>query len=222
MLSSKKTAAGAALFAAFFLLYGLTHDRSYAFDSLLTALVIRRPLFGGPLSALLSWNHFLWLPSLRLFFIGLKSAGYAGSSYAAIQWWNTGVGALLVISIYGFLAKFIHRGWALIFSCLAGVSHLLWLRSSSGDPYLTGTLLSVAVCYLLTAMPAEPSLLLLSGIAFTGVMGVYLHIANIILLPVIAFLAAWGKGPHGSCYDFFHFSHSSLAFLSPGRGGRTS
>ncbi len=194
---SKKASAGALLFAAFFLLYALTHDRAYVFDSLLTALTIRRPLFGGPLSALLTWNHFLWLPFLRLFFLGLKAVGYSGSSYEAIQWWNTGVGALLIVFIYGFLAKFVHRGWALLLGCLAGVSHLLWLRSSSGDPYLTGTLLSVAACYLLTTLSCEPSLLLLTGIAFTGVMGVYLHIANIILLPVIAFTVAWRSGPRG-------------------------
>jgi len=194
-LPSKKILFGGILFILFFLLYGFTHDRIYAFDSLLYALAIRRPLFGGALSSILSWNHFLWLPFLRCLFLGLKGAGFTGDSYAAIQWWNSGIGALLITAVYAFLAKFIHRNWALLISCLAGLSHVIWIRSTGGDPYLTGTLLSVAMCYLLTARPFIPGRLLLSGIALMYAIAVYLHIANLVLLPVIALVIVARRGP---------------------------
>lgn len=193
MLSSK-LAAGGILFAAFFILYALTHDRLYVFDSLLSALTIRRPLFEGPLFNVLSWNHFLWLPFLRWFYLGLKSTGFDVDPYAAIQWWNTGVGALLITFTYGFLTRHIHRGWALLISCAAGLTHLIWLRSSSGDPYLTGTMFSVLACCFLTVRSSGYGYSLLFITALTGVMAAYMHIANLILLPVIALLIAGRRG----------------------------
>ncbi|MCX5784341.1 MAG: DUF2723 domain-containing protein [Elusimicrobia bacterium] len=210
---SKTAAIGGILFIGFFLLYGFTHDRIYPFDSLLYALAIRRPLFGGMLSAILSCNHFLWLPFLRWFFIGLKSAGFTGDPYAAIQWWNTGAGALLIVAVYGFLAKFIHRNWALSISCLAGFSHVIWLRSTGGEPYLTGTLLSVAACYLLIGFLSKPGRSLLLGMAFLGGMAVNIHIANIILLPTIAIVIAGRRGPQNRLNAVLALSLSGVMLL---------
>ena len=192
--ASKKMAAGGLLFAVFFLLYGFTHDRTYAFDSLLYALDIRRPPGGRLFSSLLTWNHFIWLPALRLFFAGLTGAGFAGGPYAAIQWWNSGIGALLILAVYGFLSKFIHRNWALLISCLAGLSHVVWIRSTGGEPYLTGTLLSVAACYLLTDLPSEPNPARLAGIAFLAGLAANVHIANLMLLAVITPVIAGRRG----------------------------
>ena len=192
--ASKRLAAGGALFTGFFLLYGFTHDRIYAFDSLLYALAIRRPLEGRLFSALLSWNHFLWLPSLGLFFSGLRGAGFTGGPYAALQWWNTGVGALLLLAVYGLLSKFIHRNWALLISCLAGLSHVVWIRSTGGEPYLTGTLLAVAACRLLTDLPSRPGPARLAAIAFLAGLAANIHIANVILLPLAALAIARRQG----------------------------
>ncbi len=214
LVPSKKAAAGGLLFAVFFLLYGFTQDRIYAFDSLLYALAIRRPLSGMMITTILSPNHFLWLPFLRCFFIGLKSAGFTGDSYAAIQWLNTGMGALLITAVYGFLAKFIHRNWALLIACLAGFSHVIWLRATGGDPYLTGTLLSVAVCYLLTARSAEPGMPLLAGIALMGGMAISLHIANLVLLPIIALVIA-GRRSRQNWLNVVFFLFLSGVILLP-------
>lgn len=190
-------AASALLFAAFLLLYGLTLDNAYVFDSLLYALSIRQPLFDGPVTSLLSWNHFLWFPALRSVYAGLEAMGLSPDAYRFIQWWNAVAGSLLVLLIWRFLSRYIHSAWALALACLAGVSHLVWLRATSGDPYLTGTLLSVAACYFVTARPSWRGLPLFWLAAPLSVLAAYFHFGNIILVPAAALAAAAGRGAEG-------------------------
>ncbi|KAF0126065.1 MAG: hypothetical protein FD154_1421 [Elusimicrobia bacterium] len=187
----------AGLFLGFLLLYGLTLDKAYVFDSLLYALSIRQPLFDGPVTSLLSWNHFLWFPALRSVYAGLEALGFSPDAYRFIQWWNAVVGAALAVLLFRFLARYIHARLALTLACLAGVSHLVWLRATSGDPYLTGTLLSVAACYFVTVRPSWRGLPLFWLAAPLAVLAAYFHFGNIILVPAAALAAVPGRGPEG-------------------------
>lgn len=192
-----RAAVCAGLFSGFLLLYGLTLDRAYVFDSLLYALSIRQPLFDGPVTSLLSWNHFLWFPALRSVYAGLEALGFSPDAYRFIQWWNAVAGSLLALLLWRFLSRYIHAYWALALTCLAGVSHLVWLRATSGDPYLTGTLLSVAACYFVTLRPSWRGLPLFWLAAPLVVTAAYFHFGNIILVPAAVLAAALGRGTEG-------------------------
>lgn len=206
-------ATSAVLFFGFLLLYGLTLDRAYVFDSLLYALSIRQPLFDGPVTSLLSWNHFLWFPALRSVYAGLEALGFSPDAYRFIQWWNAVAGSLLAALLWRFLSRYIHASWALALACLAGVSHLVWLRATSGDPYLTGTLLSVAACWFVTLRPSWRGLPLFWLAAPLTVLAAYFHFGNIVLVPAAALAAALGRGPAGRREGLVILALSALLLL---------
>lgn len=134
------------IFAAFLLLYGATFDRSYFYDSVLYAGIIKSPLGAQPLSVVFEWNHFLWYPVIRSFYVLLRLLGFGGLSYEAVQWFNASVGALGLALLYSTLNAVLARGRALFWTLLAGFGAVYWSRATGAEPYLAGTLFTLLFC----------------------------------------------------------------------------
>jgi hypothetical protein len=169
------------VFAAFLVLYAVTFDHSYFYDSVLYSGIIRSPLGLNKLSVVFEWNHFLWYPVTRCFYLLLRALGFGGLTYEAIQWFNAGAGALGLALFFSLLSGPLSRRLALFWTLLAGVSNVYWSRATGAEPYLAGTLFTLLFCAALARYFRRFSLGAFAWLCvFAGLASVF-HIANNIL-----------------------------------------
>lgn len=169
------------LFAAFLLLYGVTSDHSYFYDSVLYAAVIKSPLGIHKLSNIFEWNHFLWYPVTRAFYLLLRLLGFGGHTYEAIQWFNAAAGALGLSVFYSTLAAGFSRRQALFWTLLTGFGAVYWSRATGAEPYLAGTLFILVFCAALYRYFREFSVPVFALACVSAGLAASFHIANNIL-----------------------------------------
>ena len=181
------------VFLGFLLLYAATFDHSYFYDSVLYSGIIRSPLGLNPPAVVFEWNHFLWYPVTRSFYVLLRLLGFGGLSYEAIQWFNAGAGALGLAVFFSLLARVLSRRQALFWTLLAGMSAVYWSRATGAEPYLGGTLFTLLFCAALYRYFLGFSLAAFCALcAFAGLASGF-HIANNILWAAAAAAALYHR-----------------------------
>src|SRR5215470_4279723 len=81
------------LFLFFAAVYAVSRNHSYPFDSVIFANMVEIPLLRIPADLAFEWNHFLWYPTGRLFYLALYYIGIPVRGYEALQLLNAVVGA---------------------------------------------------------------------------------------------------------------------------------
>lgn len=134
------------VFLGFLLVYSATFDRSYFYDSVLYAGIIRSPLGVQPLTVVFEWNHPLWYPVTRSFYLLLRALGFGGLSYEALQWFNAAAGGLGLAVFFSLLRRALPAWQALFWTLLTGLGAVYWGRATGAEPYLAGTLFIILFC----------------------------------------------------------------------------
>lgn len=169
------------IFVAFLLLYGATSDHSYFYDSVLYAGIIKSPLAAQQLSVVFEWNHFLWYPVIRAFYVLLRLLGFGGLSYEAVQWFNAAAGAMGLALLYSTLNAVLARSQALFWTLLAGFGAVYWSRATGAEPYLAGTLFTLLFCAALYRHFREFSAAAFALACVSAGLAASFHIGNNIL-----------------------------------------
>lgn len=168
----------------------------YFFDSVLYAGVIHFPLSLQPQIVVFEWNHFLWYPVTRAFYLSIHALGFQGTTYEALQWFNSIVGALGVAFLFVILAKRTNGGWGGAWASVLAVTNVYWSRSTGGEPYLVAGFFVLCFVAVLMNYFKSPSLWKIGFLAVLSVLATYFHIANGVLLPFGVAMIAWRPGHH--------------------------
>jgi len=75
----------AALFVCFAFIYSVSRNRSYTYDGVVFAHTIENPITMLPRNIALEWNHFLWYPTARAFYLALNSFHVPMRGYEALE-----------------------------------------------------------------------------------------------------------------------------------------
>lgn len=173
----------AGLFLGFCALFGFSHDRIYYFDGLLQGGIIKNPLQVYSIQVALEWNHFLWYPFGRLFFVLTHWAGYGGGGYETLQCLNTLVGAAGAALLFMTMSRFATKGWSALWTVAACLGEVYWYRSAGAENHLTGAVWCLVQAAFMASYWRRPGWAPMFGMAVSGLLAAYFHLGN---------FAAWG------------------------------
>lgn len=182
------------LFVFFLALYRATRDNSYFFDSVLYAGTIEQSLKLLQWREIFEWNHPLWYPVTRAFYLLTRLAGSSERGYQSLQWFNALVGSLGIVLIFEIVRRASGRRLIAAGAAVAtGLSAAYWSRATGGEPYLTGSVLSVGALSAVVLYRFKPraSVLLLSSI-LAGLAATF-HIGNVVLWPIFLTAVAFAS-----------------------------
>lgn len=186
----------AGLFIFFLPVYALSRNHSYPFDGLLFAGVIEAPLLRMPADQIFEWNHFLWYPTGRLFYLVLRLFHVPLRGYESLQLLNAFAGAGGVAALFLTLSRLASRPWAAAWSLASGFSAIYWARSAGAENYHLGVFWGICFACALLSYWLKPSDRYAAFMAVCAVLSAYYHLGNLAFLGA-AFLGILIRQAHG-------------------------
>jgi hypothetical protein len=101
------------LFLFFAPIYVLSRNQTYSYDGLLFADMTEIDLARLPANIVFEWNHFLWYPTARVFYLALHALHFTVRGYQALQLFNALIGAAGVSLTFLILSELVSRPWPL-------------------------------------------------------------------------------------------------------------
>jgi hypothetical protein len=180
---------GIGLFVSFAAIYGLSSNHSYTHDAVIFATTVETPITLLPETGIFEWNHFLWIPTGRAFYLVLHFFNIAVRGYEALELLNALVGAAGVAMTFLILARFSIRPWGpLAWSIVSGLCAVYWWRSAAAENYLLGAFWAICFCFFLVSYWREPTGEHMACMAICAVLSAFYHLGNIAMM--IATIAA--------------------------------
>jgi hypothetical protein len=184
----------AGVFVFFLAVFSLSHDHIYYFDGLLQAGMINKPLFINPPEVRYEWNHFLWYPAGRFFYVVTHALGSSWDGYQTLQAFNTLIGAAGASVFFLILSRMAPLPWTALWTCAACLGQVYWYRSGGAENHLLGGVWCLVQTCFLFAYWEEPGLKPLVGMAAAGLLAAYFHLGNFASWAVPG-LAVLARGP---------------------------
>jgi hypothetical protein len=171
------------LFVSFAAIYGLSSNHSYTHDAVIFATAVETPIRLLPETGIFEWNHFLWIPTGRAFYLVLHFFNVAVRGYEALELLNALVGAAGVAITFLTLARFSTRPWGpLAWSIVSGFCAVYWWRSAAAENYLLGAFWAICFCFFLVSYWREPTGEHMACMAICAVLSAFYHLGNMAMM----------------------------------------
>jgi hypothetical protein len=184
----------ASLFILFAVIYGISRNHNYYYDGLLFAGMTESDPAREQLHAFFEWNHFLWFPTTRIFYLVLHALRMPLRGYETLQLFNALIGAAGVALTFLILSGLVKRSWAVAWSLVSGFSAVYWIRSAGAENYLLGTFWVICLAGCMVAYWREPSYRHMAFMMVCAVLSAYYHLGNAAVLGA-AFMAILLRRP---------------------------
>lgn len=175
----------AGVFVLFLAVYFLTQDKTCRFDGALMGGMLESSLTQIPRTVAFEWNHFLWYPTGRTFYLFLKLLHIPARGYEAAQIFNNIFGAAGITLLFVILRRMTSRAWALPFALLAGFSPVYWIKAISGECYTFAVFWAIVFAWFLLAYRENPTFRNVLGMSVATALTSYYHIGNAVLWALV-------------------------------------
>jgi hypothetical protein len=167
------------LFFLFAVIYCVSRNHTDYFDGLLFAGMTESDLARQDLNIVFEWNHFLWYPTVQIFYLALHALRVPLQGYETLQLFNALIGAAGVAVTFLILSSLVKRSWALAWSLVSGFCAVYWIRSAGAENYLLGTFWVICLAGSMVAYWREPSYWHMVFMVVCAVLSAYYHLGNV-------------------------------------------